>query len=62
MENIYHVHCKGLTSTTIQSLMKKGWRAYKSGSVHILRDETGKEVLTAYTWKSLLEKVEVLMR
>jgi len=53
---------KGITSKTIQSLYKIGWTASISGSVHILRDKEGKEVLTAYSWVSLLNEVEKLMR
>ncbi len=53
---------KGITSKTIQALYKVGWKASVSGCVHILKDESGKEVLTAYSWVSLLNKVESLMR
>lgn len=60
--NIYYNVNKGYTSTTIQRLKKQGWKAVKSGAIHILKDKDNKEVLTAYSWRSLLEKTEKLMR
>jgi len=52
---------KGYTTKTIKYLFQCGWRAYQSGCLHILRDAEGKEVLTAYSWESLLQKTSILM-
>jgi hypothetical protein len=52
---------KGYTTKTIKYLFQCGWRAYTSGCVHTLEDMEGKQVLTAYSWPSLLQKTSILM-
>jgi hypothetical protein len=59
---IFWAHCKGYTSKVISNLLKTGWKATKSGAVYILRDKSGKEVLTAYSWEYLLFNAAMLIR
>lgn len=59
---IYWEHCKGHTSKLIQNLMKSGYSVVKSGSVHTLKDNKNKKVLSAYSWEGLLYGVAKLMR
>jgi len=59
---IYWDYCKGYTSDLIKRLLKIGYTVVKLGAVYILKDKDKNEVITGYSWESLLYNVAIIMR
>lgn len=55
---IYFETNKGLTSNNIKLLIKKGYRASKSGAVHYFYNPAGEKIITAFSWIELLREIE----
>lgn len=53
---------KGWTSKQVQYFIQCGWQITKEGAKHVLKDDKGSEVTSAFTFPVLLKNAAILMQ